>query len=81
VTSVRGIGLLPTTKASLASGWTGFMNAALGCLFFFAVAFFFAFFFAAAICFPPSGNKLFRKDIAEELGVYQRIIQFFLVNG
>ena len=36
VTSVRGIGLLPTTRASLASGCTGFMNAALGFLFFFA---------------------------------------------
>jgi hypothetical protein len=48
---VRGIGLLPTTALNAASGCTGFMNAALGFLFFAA------FFFAAAILFPPSGNK------------------------
>src|SRR5690606_18566223 len=30
VSSVRGSGLEPTTAARAASGWTGFMNAALG---------------------------------------------------
>src|SRR5207244_6021745 len=42
VTSVRGIGLLPTTSASVSSGWTGRMNAALA----FRAVFFFVAFFA-----------------------------------
>jgi hypothetical protein len=51
VTSVRGIGLDPTTAASLSSGCTGFMNAALGVRFFpdFLVAFFFAAVFLAGL--------------------------------
>ena len=51
VSSVRGSGLAPTTRASLASGVTGAMNAAFGLrfvFFFFLTTFFFvAFFFAA----------------------------------
>src|ERR1039458_5716717 len=49
VSSVRGIGVNPTTAPSTASGWTGFMNAAFGLRFaFFAfLAGFLAFFLAA----------------------------------
>jgi hypothetical protein len=48
VTSVRGIGLLPTTSASSALGVTGRMNAALAFRAgFFAADFFAAVFFAA----------------------------------
>src|SRR6185503_5416409 len=48
VTSVRGIGLEPTTSLSAASGCIGFMNAALGFrLVVFLATFFFADFLAA----------------------------------
>src|ERR1019366_7889696 len=50
VSSVRGIGVDPTTAPSTASGCTGFMNAAFGLRFAFFAFFaagFFAFFFAA----------------------------------
>jgi hypothetical protein len=40
VSSVRGIALLPTTALKVASGCTGFMNAAFGFRFFFAAAIF-----------------------------------------
>jgi hypothetical protein len=53
VLQVRGIGVAPTTAASVSLGFTGFLKAAFALRATFFAGFFTAFFFAAAIQKPP----------------------------